>query len=232
MTGTCKSPGCVRKPANGGHGWCRPHARLHGHLLPRVPAEKALAELDRLTANGATPNAVCIALGWTSSRLTRLTTGRCKTVNHALYDSLRNLDVEDVAVFEAWPYQRRLRSLRAAGISAQALADETGIEVAYITKMCIAPPTARINKRTMEGIEAAWRRHQNDPVAAPSPQVSKRNWVPPMWWDNIDNPEEKPGVTHCVDCHDHLDGRNSVRCLACAKRRNKKQAKQRRMEAA
>lgn len=224
MTVTCKSPGCARKPANSGHGWCRPHAQLHGHLLPRVPAEKALAELDRLTANGATPNAVCEALGWTSSRLTRLTSGRCKSVNHTIYDALRDLNTEDVAVFEAWPYQRRLRSLRAAGISAETLAKETGIGVTYITQMCIAPPTKRITNRAKQQIEAAWQRHRYDPVSAPSPQVAKRNWVPPMWWDNIDDPDEEPGVTHCIDCHSPNPGPKTGRCLPCNKRHNKKKA--------
>ena len=230
MSDVCASGRCTNKPKNGGHGYCRKHAQLHGYLQPRVPAEKALAELDRLTAKGATHNAICVALGWKSSMLTRLTTGRCKTVSRHMYDSLRTLHVDDVEVFEAWPYQRRLRSLRAAGLSAEALADEIGIDVTYLTQMCIAPPTARINRRTREGIEAAWQRHQHDPVSATSPQVEKRKWVPPMWWDDIDDPDEQPGVTHCTVCHGPDPRPKAGTCHGCgvrmASRRKRQKAKE------
>ena len=66
-------------------------------------------------------------------------------------------------------------------------------------------------------VDEFYRAHFNAPVQEPSLSARRAGWVPPMWWDDIDDPDEQPGVSHCVECHRPLKTTRSPLCKPCRK---------------
>lgn len=228
---TCTSPNCDNRPTTARHGYCRKHARHYDLIHPHQDGEKARAIITDLRDAGWTWQAIADAAGMSYRGIILIARGVHQDVHYSTLKALEAVHGEPPSrLVPTWPTARRVQSLMRAGHTSPRLAELTGVAQVQLAAIAREEP-AKVNRRTAETVDKAFQRLMSEPVGTPT-RNAKPDWVPPMWWDDIDDPEEQPGVSHCVDCHDHLNGRNSVRCVACAKRRNKQREKQRRMEAA
>lgn len=89
-----------------------------------------------------------------------------------------------------WPLVRRLRALRALGITTATICTETGldrIQVEMIIDFDYPETTPEVDKKIRE----LYERRQSDDYN-PSEQDKHLIWPVPYDWDNIDNPAENP----------------------------------------
>lgn len=94
---------------------------------------------------------------------------------------------------------RRLRSLQAAGYSQSRLERCTGVDQTTISKLSLGKQRV-VTTDIATRVDAVWVRLANRPVMPPTPQAVARRWPVPMAWNDIDDPDEEPGVTHCLRC--------------------------------
>lgn len=91
----------------------------------------------------------------------------------------------------AWPYQRRLQSLRAAGWTVPELARHT--QLSHTAILRISDGTAQhLTRQAANAIHAAWESLSHQPVKPAPPSVTANYWPLPLEWDNIDDPDETP----------------------------------------
>lgn len=102
----------------------------------------------------------------------------------------------------AWAFVRMLRSLQAAGHSQYDIAHGTGLPHSTIYWVTLGR-SEQLNRNTADRITEYWDNHQADKERHPTRIAEANKWVPPSWWDNITDPSEEPGVTHCRKCHGH-----------------------------
>lgn len=198
----CKRPSCTRaRYAN--HGYCHVHAKALGLTNPRHPIAELHSIIDELEERGWTRAEIAQQIGVQKRYLHRAL--RQNTVGQntiTRVTALTHQDPPGVRTRPVWPTQRRLRSLRAAGHQARHIAHTTGVDPATISEITHGHiTTGRIHTATADAISEYWDAHHRSPVTTPDPVARKQRWVPPMWWDNIDDPGEQPGVTHCLRCH-------------------------------
>lgn len=87
--------------------------------------------------------------------------------------------------YPMWPLVRRLRSLRALGITANEMAAETGLPAEWVN-IVIDFDLERASGELNETVRDYYTAHQRD-VYRPSEADELLPWPVPMDWDNIDN---------------------------------------------
>lgn len=216
---TCASGKCTNKPASPGHGYCGKHAVALGIRKPMTSSQPTRDKIAALQAQGWSRTQIATAAGLAVNALRYIDT----------HPTVRTATAEKIAALHGtppltaqktitWPYTRRLQSLQAAGHTGQRISDETSLPPATISWITHGRGD-RINVEHAEAIMRYWDRHCTDPVTTPSRAAAGKLWVPPLWWDDIDDPDEQPGVSHCLDCHtDNLLPDNSL-CKRCKRRR-------------
>lgn len=215
---TCQRETCTNIAMNAKHGYCLKHAQGTGLMDHHVPAEPTKNRIHQLLNNGWTIRAIAASAGLTTVTIGNITSGRTTSVRTSTARKINQLTnhTNKGPWLPAWPTQRRLRSLQAAGWTQTAIANATNTSQAGISTLTTGK--RHVTRATAENIAALYAKHEGDPVREPSPAARKHGWVPPAWWDNIDNPEEQPGVTHCLSCHAPTI-RSSGQCNACYNRR-------------
>ena len=221
MSDQCARPTCDRRAYS--HGYCEQHAnalRLRSPYHPVSDLHKALRELER---HGWTQTQISQATGISRRHLHRMQHLQEHVGEKLLTRVTKLIGTDPVGgnTRPAWPYTRRLRSLRAAGHPHQTIVSATGLNhatVSRITNNRVA--SGRISNETAKVIDAYWHAHYSDPVQ--EPDRTARGWVTPMWWDNIDNPDEEPGVSHCRECHAPNPWRGVGMCRRCNEREYKR----------
>lgn len=226
MSTECASAKCTRRAYT--KGYCEPHATALDLRSPYQPAQQLREAVETLTNAGWTLQQIVDHAGLVSRRhLYRIMWQQdhvgAKTLNRV--EALCGRKPPEGNTCIAWPYTRRLRSLRAAGHSAKTISAETGVHPAQLSAIANnRVASGRIWATTADAIDEYWRAHYSDPVS--TPDRSARGWVPPMWWDDIDDPGEQPGITHCLDCHaPFVEPSKSLYCQKCRwriKRQNTK----------
>ena len=221
--GGCEATGrfgrCGLARATTGHPYCDKHAKAYGYRLPKVSTHIVRTVIAELQAAGWSQRAIAEAAGVAENTVwqaTRRDVMRMQTARRIV--ALRGKTPNTHRV-PAWPSARRLRSLQAAGWTGKQLAEGTGIPTSTISFIVNAKGDL-IARTQAEVISRFWREHCTDPVRTPTPTAKRNHWPVPMWWDNIDNPREKPGVTHCADCHAPEVGVKSPLCARCRNSRN------------
>lgn len=93
---------------------------------------------------------------------------------------------------------RRVQALRAIGWTVPALAEATGLSTAYLYQLSTGLRSQRINKRNAEAIDRAYRvlcvqpLHKGYGAKRARLAAKAAGWFPPMAWDDIDDPQERP----------------------------------------
>ena len=176
-----------------------------------------------------------------------------------IYTWIRTDPTVMITSVEPWRYGRRLQALRAAGMSYQQLCRETSLSVptidAYITAACqhaqalgakaflpraVTPET--LPPLTLHQARCIVRLYMHNiatPVTTPDVDVptlannaGRAAWPLPFCWDNIDDPNEQPGVTHCFMCENESTAHTGM-CQRChGQIANAKQAAKRKRLAA
>lgn len=221
----CNHGSCTNRADS--YGYCDKHARHLGLADTMVPVAEARDAIRQLQADGWTVHQISVATGLTRRGLKDIR-DKQKSVRKRYSTAITALVGTTPPVGKRsplWPSQRRVRSLRAAGHTLEAISEGTGLGYAPLRRIS-AGQVEYVNTTTANRIDQYWREHMADPVTPPT--RAAENWVPPLWWDNIDNPDEKPGVTHCRDCHAPDPARGSGWCKKCVE----KHYNQRRKEAA
>ena len=224
----CKSPKCHRVAAKAKHGYCELHAKLHGVTNPYIPAADAARVVRGLVDGGVPGDSITAATGVDRHAIAGLRRGTQNWVRRSVAQRLRAFaespEADRWRYYPLWRAQRRLRSLMAAGWRQQRLAAALGVSqttVSYIVtgKHGDLPHTLHMR------VCALFDAHKMDAVTSPHWSTVRNGWVPPLWWDDIDDPEEQPGKTHCRVCH-----RPSTRalgmCSSCRARAYREEKKQ------
>lgn len=190
---TCKRPTCDMKPqANAKHGYCRKHAKTEHAANTNTPAAPTVARIHTLINAGWSCAAIADTAGASIYAIYDLRDGKHRSVRKTTAEAIARINPHTHtggAWTPAWPIQRRLCSLQAAGWSQAALATMAGIPQAEISKLTTG--RTHVTHRTAQTITTLWDDLAPQPVPGPPTKLAqRRKWVPPMAWDNIDNPDE------------------------------------------
>lgn len=190
---TCKRPTCDMKPqGNAKHGYCRKHARTENAANTYVPAGPAVARLRTLLDAGWSCAAIAETVGISIYAIYNLRDGKQNSVRKTTAEGIAHINprVHTGATWiPAWPIQRRLCSLQAAGWSQYQLATMAGLDQAEISKLTTG--RAHSTHRTAQAVTTLWDDLAHEPVAGPPTTLAqRRKWAPPMEWDDIDDPDE------------------------------------------
>ena len=190
---TCKRPTCDMKPQrNAKHGYCRKHAKTENAANTYHPSGPTITRLHTLLAAGWSCAAIADTVGISICSVYNLRDGKRSTVRKTTADGIARINPHTrtgASWVPAWPTQRRLHALQAAGWTQTEIATNTGLAQALISK--ISTGRVNITHPTAQAINTLWDQVAHQPVAGPpTPLAKRRKWATPMEWDNIDNPNE------------------------------------------
>lgn len=217
MSDVCKHGRCTRNAYAYG-GYCHRHAYALGLAHHLQPVEQAQRIIDTALSKGWTLTAIADASGLHRSGLKLIRNGTRTEVEHRTLTRLKALDLDGERDTKQpmWPTARRVQSLLQAGHSSYQIAERAGVSPASVTAIA-RHRTTLVWKDTAERIDRVWLALYSQPVGKPSKAAKGKQWVPPMWWDDIDDPDEQPGVSHCTVCHRPLKTARSPLCKPCRK---------------
>ena len=195
----CSRPGCHRARLRNEQ-YCPPHLYGQGLLTPRVHAQPAIRRIDLLTIMGYDSNAIASTAG-----VHRQTIARLRSDDPAQYGETLTKRVRDgimsttpariLATGEgwmpAWPSVRKLRALKALGMTHQELADGTGISPARIKNFFLTQHRPLTSMADARKIDAFYRANEFTPQRNRG-NHARRNWAPPLAWENINDPTDTP----------------------------------------
>lgn len=213
---TCRKPTCTRVAQPARHGYCEIHARAHQVENPNIDATQATRKVEHLLANGWTTNLIATQAGVSKWSVQELAKHRSKQVRKRTHDRLQAVPDTPPTLPPAWRTQRRLRSLQAAGWTQQELGRRLSLSQTTLSAITIGKHPY-VTRKVARLVDEFYRAHFNTPVQEPSLSARRAGWVPPMWWDDIDDPDEQPGVSHCTVCHRPLATARSPLCKPCRK---------------
>lgn len=191
---TCRRPGCHRKATKGHNGYCKPHTYSTGTTPPRTPTHIPRQHLQHCLDHGDTitnisqqtgiPTQTLRTIKSTNPNVTTKTTPTPTTqkiLNHQpqLQPTGRPL---------AWPYQRRIRALRAAGHTTHTLTTHSTLHPQHITNLT-NKTTQRITGKQATQVTNLWNQLNHQPTHPPTHHAP--HTALPYEWDNIDNPHER-----------------------------------------
>lgn len=214
----CKTPTCHRQRSQRAkHGYCELHAKYHRVTNSFVSSRYSTALVQHLHQQGVPLDTISAGAHIDRRTITRLNRGEQTKVRQSVQRKLvtyaANLNIDEVRVHPVWPTARRLQALQAAGWRQTELAHQLGTVQTVIYdythgKKCgVTPAFAK-------KVNELYREHETDPVRTPTHAAKKAGWVTPMWWDDVDNPNEQPGVSHCRRCHSTTVRHNGL-CRSC-----------------
>lgn len=190
---TCKRDNCTRQTdPRAPHGYCRKHAQALGVADTYTDSTPVVGHLNHLIDTGWTYSEIARAAHITHVTAYKLHTTPPKTVRRSTARGILNINphyLHSRMWAEAWPSQRRLRALQAAGWTQATLATAIGITQSAVSK--ISNGRLTISRAVANAIEEVWQDLANQPVVGPPTEsAARRQWAPPMMWDDIDDPNE------------------------------------------
>ncbi|SDR77481.1 helix-turn-helix domain-containing protein [Corynebacterium timonense] len=212
---TCIKPNCTRTALRGArHRYCYIHAKHHGFTDPHVDAAPTINKVRHLTENGWTLAAIADETGLSTHTIRILRRGSNTKVRTSTAKSIARINparpTGNTERIPAWPYIRRLHALQAAGWSQQQIAAYIGAKQQTVSRTSTRNPTLITRELANRINTTIWEDQHDAPVIGPpTPTARKNGWAPPAAWDDIDDPDTHPGVTHCIECDQpvHTRGR-------------------------
>lgn len=211
----CARPACTRA-AHANHGYCEVHAPVLGVEDPMIDSESTLRDVEELLRTGWTFYAIGAVTGLSRHGIKRMHDNQHEHVRASTRDKIAAIrGKQPPSKQPAWPIQRRLQSLQAAGFTQDQIARGVGFSQSTLSKIMSGtrPPT-----HVAAAVAQFYDEHKHDQVRRPA-RASKGNpWPTPMWWNDIDDENEQPGVNVCLSCHADKEPNKSFYCPTCAKR--------------
>lgn len=224
----------------------------YGQWQPFVSAQPVRDHIVALRAAGAGTRRIAHLAGvslptinsivWGSKRRGLRQKIRTETAEAILAVQTDVTSVSPLGMVDATGTRRRIEALGALGWSLAHLARELGCRQETIRPVAMR---ARVRKETAAAVGALYDRMLW--VVPPANQVTTRcrnyakaqGWAPPLAWDDIDDPGDKPSVyprgERCSNGHEYDDGNRfrdwqtgRTRCRACkneARERSRKRAR-------
>lgn len=220
----CKRPRCqnVRYSTSD---FCKTHAKALGFYHPLASGDEAREIITKARESGWSLTAIARETSLNLAGLRRILNSTHQDVQQSTLDALRAIDTSTPRPMNkpAWPACRRVRSLCAIGVSFRQIARMTGLNKSAVARLARGIRD-EVHADTAQKIDAVWDELHMSPAGEPTAWAKQQDWVPPAWWDDIDNPEEQPGVTHCIGCHRdrarlNREGIAKGRCSSCANAR-------------
>lgn len=201
-TTKCSRPRCERVAHR--HGLCQRHIDAHPDH-GRTPAAIAHKHILRCLGTGATVKGIALGVGLNDTTIYRLLKRENPTISLRTHRALMAATpaMDHRGQLLAWPYARRLRSLRAANWTTTQLAAATGLHRDSLLALMNNKWTVLDHRKA-----AAIR----DTFTACGPRIQPRNprdknpfrnHPTPAAWDNIDDPGER----HNNEPRQHYDHR-------------------------
>lgn len=213
----CVRPACTRT-THASHGYCDIHARIYGVQDTYVPAGPTARDIDDLVANGWSLYAIGEATGLSRQGLKFIAQGQRETVRQSTQQKIAALAGQSSPITPpTWPSARRLQSLQAAGFSQQEIAGQIGYDQTTLSKI-MSGGKRFVDPAVAAAVARFYDEHKSDTVRKPARAARGKPWPTPMWWNDIDDPDEQPGVNVCLSCHGPKEAGESFYCDTCAKR--------------
>lgn len=199
----CRRPNCTRRATpRAAHRLCPGHAHVAGVENPYIDATVAQEQVAAMRRAGWTMPQIADETGLglnTVKRLDARAYKRVRTATARAIHAAAPLDPPPGHLVDAMGVRRRLRSLQAAGWSLDRLCDYLDMSRAAVWCLTSGSATQTLPS-TDRTIRAAWDALHMQPVGKPTSSARKHGWPVPMAWEDIDDPDEEPGVTHCLHC--------------------------------
>lgn len=179
-----------------------------------VDAGPTIRRVLALRDEGWSTKQIAAAAGITHSRLSSILTQKQvseRVANNIL--GVGGVPKRPIGRVPAWPYARMVQSLQAAGHTQPQIARAVGRTRGTISWIG-ARSGGGINADTANAIRDYWNLNKNAPAGDPTGPAQAHQWVDPQWWHDIDDPNERPGVTHCRICHSAAVAGNGL-CQSC-----------------
>lgn len=223
LTAKCRRPACTRK-AKTQYGYCRAHADALGLEIHLVDSATTFQIIESLLKDGWTFYAIGAEAGLSRHGIKRAYDNQTKHIRAITRDKIATLRGKlPPNVHLLLPTQRRLQSLQAAGFTQSELAAGIGVSQSTLSKVMSG---TRSPAPIAGAVMQFYDEKKTEPVRKPASAAKGKPWPPPMWWDDIDDPDEQPGINYCLDCHIEKDPTPSYYCASCRGRRWREAAKQ------
>lgn len=183
---------------------------------PMIDSESTLRVVYELLHTGWTFYAIGAATGLSRHGIKRMHDNQHAHVRASTRDKITSLrGKQPPSEQPAWPIQRRLQSLQAAGFTQDEIARGVGFSQSTLSKVMSGnrPPT-----HVAAAVAQFYDEHKRDTVRRPARAAKGKPWPTPMWWNDIDDENEQPGVNVCLNCHADKEPNKSFYCPPCAKR--------------
>lgn len=170
------------------------------YISPLIDATPAVTHINHLRTIGLTYAAIAIAADIDINTIIHLADGRSRQTTRHTERKILDVTRDSTALpekswFPATGAHRRLQALVARGWSLSALAREAGITPQRIQQIITRPRiTVGVHRRMVDLYERLW--DQRPPLRTPGDKAgyakaitmaTRRGWVPPLAWDDIDN---------------------------------------------
>jgi len=159
----------------------------------QVDAAPSREHLRRLVAAGAGIQAIARRYGLHRDSLYDILSGRRARVYTSTERVILAVTLREVAWGGRVGLVRRVRALQAIGWPQRAIAAAAGVSlptISYLAQDRLVGAWGRVDA----GVRAAYERlHMTPgPSQASRDLARRRGWAPPLAWDDIDDPQEKP----------------------------------------
>lgn len=163
-----------------------------------VDAAPAAAHVQQLLGSGGGWNQLHAVSGLSLSTLSDLFRGRREKILRRTAQTVLKIRLDDILpgplTVPALGTVRRLRALMAIGHSPEAIAEAAGCSVNCFTDIVYGHSADSVRPRTARLVAEAYEHLSARPGAhsLSRRRAAERNWAPPLAWDDIDDPNERP----------------------------------------
>ena len=183
-----------------------------------VPVSDLRPHLDRVLERMSL-TAAASAAGMSSGWLSRVMRGTIQRVHYDTAQALLAITVDkvpDTQYVNAFGAMRRLQSLHALGYSMQRIDELIGGYGKQNLDLVARGKRTQITVAWDRRIRAAWDRHAMTPPTARNhyeqagitkslARAQRFGWLPPLAWDDIDNPAERPAIVTNIRSRGDVD---------------------------
>lgn len=175
---------------------------------PFVPADEAVSHIAALRSLGMSLDAIANAAAIGEATAGRISRGEVPEIRRATATRILSvrldLDALDPEMeVSAVGSSRRVKALRAIGWTLRAQVAELPLEMSTLVRLCKPSPRGGIRVRNAQAIRDLYDRWSMTP--GPSTfavnDAARRGYFPPLAWDDIDDPNEKPNTGRADDTH-------------------------------
>ena len=185
---TCKRPKCTRQANR--QGLCHQHYErepMRGYVDAQPTRERIQLLLDRGMGWRGIEDATGLSVGWLKKHAGRV---QART-QHRVFSIPVPRRVVAGGEVDAWPTRRRIQALAAIGWPQYVISEKCGWQPKYANYLLGRDV---VLSSTAARVDAVYRSLCMTPGPSEAAvRIAKRHgWIPPLGWDDIDDPNERP----------------------------------------